>query len=199
MIFQKWCFLGACGVGLVTLFAGCGQDLGDIASSVRDTASQGVDRARQMADGAAETARDTGSRLAETAGMAGHFDLEVGEPLKTSACYVQLITLGPDRPSVLQLQSYRDAERESFPSVFFRAKVAEADYSGLVGQTIDGQLFVKFQSDTPTFSTQDGPVQVRIDTIEEQQLTGQIVAGSLTAATDGTVLPVSGTFRGSVN
>ena len=199
MISQKWCWFGVCGFGLVTLFAGCGQDLGDIASSVRDTASQGVDRARQMADGAVETARDTGSQLAETAGMAGHFDLEVGEPLKTSACYVQLITLGLERPSVLQLQSYRDAERESFPSVFFRAEVTEADFSGLVGQTIDGQLFVKFQPDAPTFSTQGGPVQVRIDAIEEQQLTGQIIAGSLTAATDGTVRPVSGTFRGNVH
>lgn len=199
MISQKWCFLVVWGFGVVMLFGGCGQDLGDIASSVRDTASQGVDRARQMADGAIETARDTGSQLAETAGMAGHFDLEVGEPLKTSACYVQLITLGPERPSVLQLQSYRDAERESFPSVFFRAEVTEADFSGLVGQTIDGQLFVKFQPDAPTFSTRGGPVQVRIEAIEEQQLTGEIIAGSLTAATDGTVRSVSGTFRGSVN
>lgn len=193
---SQTCQRGVCWFGWVVLLAGCGQDMGDIASRVRETASKGADRARQMADGAADTARDTTTQLAETAGMAGQFDLDVGEPLQTSACYVQLITLGPDRPAVLQLQSYRDAERESFPSVFLRAEVTEGDYSALVGQTFEAEMFVKPQAESATLSTRDGPIQVRIDAIDDEQLTGEILAGSLTTSTDGTARPISGTFRG---
>jgi hypothetical protein len=187
-----------CGSGLLLLVSGCGQNVGDMASSVKDAASRGVDQAKQAAGGVAETARGTSARLAEKAGLAGEFDLHVGQPLKTDACYVQLIALGPDRPAVLQLQSCRDPVRESFPSVFLRAEVAAADFPALVGQTVEAQLFVKPLPDAPTLHSRDAPVQLRIDALGEDFLSGEIIAGSLSGPGQDSPIPVSGSFRGMV-
>jgi hypothetical protein len=111
---------GAC-LALLVLVSGCGTDVSEMASSVRDAATQGLEKAKETAGDVSRSVQGAAGTLSEKAGFAGSFDLTVGEPLKASACYATCVALGPNRSGVLQVQSYRDAESESFPSVFLRA------------------------------------------------------------------------------
>jgi len=178
---------------------GCGKDVSEIASSVKDAATQGLEKAREtagdVAQSVSETAKSTAGAVGETMGMAGSFDLTVGQALKTDACYARCIVLGADRPAVLQLQSYQDAEKESFPAVFRRAQVTATDAAALAGQTVEAQLFVKRQANEDTLYTRDAPVQLKVNAIEEGLLVGEIVSGSLATAGSSETMAVSGSFR----
>lgn len=185
--------------GLLIMVAGCGDKMGDITSSVKDAAKEGMDKARTTAgkvgDRVAGAAKGAATRVEERAGLAGVFELTAGGNHKTDACYAQLIVLGQERPSVLQLRSSKDAERESFPSVFVRAEVSAADFAALVGQSLEAQLFIKPSGDAPTLFTQDAPVQMTITSIQDGVLEGRISGGSLTGAAGGSPLPATGSFR----
>jgi hypothetical protein len=189
-------------LALLVVVLGCGTDVSELASSVRDAASQGLDKAKEAAGdvsrSVADRARGAAGSLSETLGMAGSFDLVVGEPLKIDACYARCIAVGPDRPAVLQLQSYQESERESFPSAFLRAEVTAADIGGLVGQTVEAQLFVKRRQDQPTLYTRDAPVQVTIRRIEDGLLIGEISGGALSSHETAAPVAVSGSFRGLI-
>jgi hypothetical protein len=189
-------------LGLLVLVSGCGTDVSEMASSVRDAATQGLEKAKETAGDVTRNVTDTvqgaAGTLSEKAGFAGSFDLTVGEPLKAGGCYVTCVALGPNRSGVLQLQSYRDAENESFPSVFLRAAVAAPDLNSLVGQTVDAQLFVKRSLEEPTLYTRDAPVQLTIRAIEEGLLVGEIAGGSISNHGSATPTAVSGNFRGLI-
>jgi hypothetical protein len=188
---------GAC-LALLVLVSGCGTDVSEMASSVRDAATQGLEKAKETAGDVSRSVQGAAGTLSEKAGFAGSFDLTVGEPLKASACYATCVALGPNRSGVLQVQSYRDAESESFPSVFLRAPVAAPDLNSLVGQTVDAQLFVKRSLEEPTLYTRDAPVQLTIRAIEEGLLVGEIAGGSLSNHGSATPTAVSGNFRGLI-
>ena len=184
------------------LACGCDKDVSEIASSVKDAAKQGLDKARETAgdvsQSVTDSAKDAAGSLGETMGMAGSFELNVGQPLKTEACYVRCIALGADRPAVLQLQSYQHAEKESFPSVFAQATVASVDVAALSGQTVEAQLFIKPQPNAATFYTREAPVQLKITAIEEGVVIGEILGGSVCASDTSQPTPVSGRFRGVI-
>ncbi|MCL4201557.1 MAG: hypothetical protein KJ000_03630 [Pirellulaceae bacterium] len=196
-----WLVRGAslAGLALLVPFAGCGTDVSEMASSVRDAATQGLEKAKETAGDVSRSVSDTvqgaAGSLSETAGLAGSFNLTVGEPLQTGGCYATCIALGPNRPAILQLQSYRDVESESYPSVFLRASVAAPDLNSLVGQTVDAQLFVKRSLNEPTLYTRDAPVQLTIRAIEEGLLVGEIAGGSLSNHGSAAPTAVSGNFR----
>lgn len=185
-------------LALLVLVSGCGTDVSEMASSVRDAATQGLDKARETAGDVTRSVQGAAGTLSEAAGFAGSFDLTVGEPLQTGGCYATCVALGPNRSGVLQLQSYRDAQNESFPSVFLRAPVAAPDLNALVGQTVDAQLFVKRSLEEPTLYTRDAPVQLTIRAIEEGLLVGEIAGGSLSNHGSATPTAVSGNFRGLI-
>ena len=191
------------GLFLVSVaLGGCGTDVSEIASSVKDAATQGLEKAKQTAgevgQSVTETAKNAAGNLSETMGMAGDFDLQAGQPVKTDACYARCVALGQDRPAVLQLQSYQDAEHESFPSVFVQAEVIYIEPASLVGKTVEAQLFIKRQQNEPTLFTRDTPVQLKIDAIEDGLLVGQIVSGSLSSSGTSETTPVSGSFHGVI-
>lgn len=185
-------------LALLVLVSGCSTDVSEMASSVRDAATQGLDKARETAGDVTRSVQGAAGTLSEAAGFAGSFDLTVGEPLQTGGCYATCVALGPNRSGVLQLQSYRDAQNESFPSVFLRAPVAAPDLNALVGQTVDAQLFVKRSLEEPTLYTRDAPVQLTIRAIEEGLLVGEIAGGSLSNHGSATPTAVSGNFRGLI-
>jgi hypothetical protein len=98
---------------------------------------------------------------------------------------------------VLQLQSYRDAENESFPSVFLRSQVNASSPSDLIGQIVTARLFVQQDAQgSVLFSETGSPVELKIVSFEEQLLTAELVAGSLLDTATGESVAVTGKFEG---
>lgn len=185
------------------LLCGCGKDVSEIASSVKQAASEGLDQARQTAsdvsESVAEKARGATGAVSEGLGLAGDFQLNAGQPMAISGCYVTLVTPVEGGPAILQLQSYQEASQESFPSVLVRAEVTAASISELTGQTVQAQVFLKPRQDQPTLFAFDSNVQVKINGIEDEKVVGEIVAGTLSGVDEGQPpVPVSGDFRGVI-
>lgn len=174
-------------------FTGCGKKVSDIASSIKDKAA---DMAGKAKDAAQDAAQNVTGKATEALNLAGSMDLTVDAPLKTDACYVKFIPAKTGRPSVLQLQSYRDAKQESFPAALLRAQVSAADLAQLNGQTVPAELFVQGQEDGPTWSTTTDLVQLKITALDDKNLSAELVAGSLLNANTGASQAVKGVFKG---
>jgi hypothetical protein len=106
-----------------------------------------------------------------------------------------LVGLPGGRPSVLQLQSYRDAAQESFPSALVRAQVSASTVAELKGQTVPAELFVQPQKDGPTWSTRGELVQLKIVSVEAKTLTAEIAGGALIHDGTGASQAVKGTLQ----
>ncbi|NLF70643.1 MAG: hypothetical protein GX575_16550 [Candidatus Anammoximicrobium sp.] len=180
--------------------AGCGKSVSDIASSVKDAASQGVqsvkDTAQQMSQDVAGTARGMTDKAAQGLALAGSMQLTLDQPLQVSACYASFSPFPSAGAGVLQLQSYRDAQQESFPSVFVRASCSSAALAELTGQTLAAQMFVQPQQNGPVWSAIAEPVQLKITAVDKTELKAEIVGGSLANSGTGAAQAVTGTFQG---
>ncbi len=197
---QSRCILGSISLVLAVTAAGCGKSVSDLASSVKDAASEGMqsvkDKAQQVGQDVADKARGMTDKAAETLEMAGTMQLKIDQPLQVSACYASFSRVQAAGVGVLQLQSYRDAPQEAFPSVFVRASCSSATLADLAGQTLAAQMFVQAQENGPVWSATDQPVQLKITAVEEKQLKAEIVSGSLAHSGTGATQAVSGTFEG---
>jgi hypothetical protein len=164
----------------ISLSGGCGKSVTEIASSVKDATTKGLEQAKETASQVGQTvteqAQNVTGQVQEGLALAGTMTVNMGGPLQTQACYVTLVPAAGGRPAVLQLQSYQDEQQESFPSVFARATVPAAGLSELAGQT--------------------SPIQLKIHNVDEKQVAGEILAGALADAATGQTQPVSGTFQG---
>ena len=155
------------------------------------TATETVDQAKAVADSAAGKAK-------ETLQLSGKMEVTIDAPLTTAACYAKFVpAVGDQGQSILQLQSYRDAASESFPSVFLRASINAESAAALVGQTVDMQMYAQAVPSGPIwFSRREMPVRVQIVSVDQQQIVGQIVEGELQRATGGEPLAVTGQVSG---
>jgi hypothetical protein len=188
------------GAMMVAWAVGCGDvSLSDLASSVKEAATEGVDQAKQAATEAAEEVKqDITESVSETPVVVGNADITLDTPIPFSACFAKFVHSKSGRPSVLQLQTYPDAERESFPSVFVRAQVSAASLAELAGQTVAAQMFVQPQQDEATWATTSDLVQLKVTSVDETMLSAEIVDGSLFNTATGTVQPVKGTLNGAL-
>lgn len=182
------------------LVAGCDTDVGELASSVKEAASEGVDKVSEtVSETAAEvqdTVQDATDTVSEGVGLAGSIDMTLDSPTQVGACYAKFVQPASSRPGVFQLQSYRDAADESFPSVFVQAQVSAATVAELTGQTLPAQMFVQSTQDGPTWHTETDPVQIRIGAVEDELVSAEIVGGALVNAATGASQPIQGTFSG---
>jgi predicted small secreted protein len=185
---------------LAATAAGCGKSVSDLASSVKDAASQGVqsvqDTAQQVGKDVVTKAQGMTDKASQTLELAGSIQLTIDKPLQISACYANFSHLETAAAGVLQLQSYRHAQQESFPSVFVRAPCSSAKLSELSGQTLAAQMFVQPEQNGPVWSATAQPVQLKITAVEDKQLKAEIVGGSLANSSTGTTQAVTGTFQG---
>ena len=186
---------------LVSITAGCGgKSVSDLASSVKDAASQGVqsvkDTAQQVSKDVSGTAQGVTDKASQAVELAGTMKLTIDQPLVISACYASFSRLKAAGVGVLQLQSYRDAQHESFPSVFVRAQCSAGTLAELAGQTIGAQMFVQPQQDGPLWTATVQPVQLKITAIEGKVLKAEIAGGSLTQSATGASQAVTGAFEG---
>ena len=122
--------------------------------------------------------------------------LTIDQPLQISACYASFSHLKAAGAGILQVQSYREAEQESFPSVFVRATCSAATLAELAGQTLAAQMFVQPQQNGPIWAATTQPIQLKIASVDEKQLKAEIVSGNLANSGTGATLAVTGSFQG---
>jgi hypothetical protein len=181
------------GVGVflaaLLLLAACSKEkLGELADKAKQAVAEGADAAREKAAAVTDTAK-------EQLALAGSCELALDSPLTISACYFSLIPQGSERPAVLQLRSYRDAGpgQESQPSFLLQSQVKAASVSELVGQTVSGQLFVQRASDAPVWFCAPGDqVDLKVISVDGQQMTLEIAGGSLRNSQTSTNQTVTG-------
>ncbi len=134
-------------------------------------------------------------------------ELNVGEIVKTTDCQGQLLTFSGERPSVLMVKSYVDATQETFPSAMLQAHVTADEPASLVGQTLKAEIYLMQSgaSSAPDVSAAGGTVwhtppgelaDVKITSIDNQRITGEVVAGMLINVQSGVRQPVTGKFTG---
>jgi len=130
---------------------------------------------------------------------AHHAPAKVASNEKSTACYA-IFTPGSDgRNSVLALQSYKTAEREVFPSFYIHAQVSAASLTDLAGQTVPAQMYLKSTAPGPTlFTPSDAPLQLKILTVSETEVTAEIVSGTLTSSADNRASDIAGKFTAVV-
>jgi hypothetical protein len=162
---------------LLALVAGCGGGQ-DVVESVKQTASQ----VQQTVTSTVDTAQ---TKTKEQLNLVGSSELTLDVPLKTPSCYATFTPATAGRSSVLTLQSYRTADKESFPSFYVHAAVSAASLTELPGQTVPAQMFVKPAADAASwYTTPEQPVQLKIVSIENQQVVAEVASGAL-QRTDG--------------
>lgn len=194
-------------VAQLVAIIGCGgKSVSEIAGSIRDAARQGADQVTKSVGEAAGQVQQEITQKAENVtdaaggelGLAGKIELTVDAPLQTKACFARFIPSQVGRPSILQLQSYRDSQRESFPSVFARAQIPTGGLAELKGQTVAAQLFLQSESNGPTWYSKSAPVQLKITAIDSKLLTAEIAGGALYNTASGATQAVKGTFQGAL-
>ena len=181
---------------ILAVFAvGCSkEDLTGALDKAKGAVAEGTAKAKQVVQENVET---TTQQVQEQLNLAGSFDLTAGEPLKTNACYVSLIPQGAGRPTVLQLQSYRDADRDSPPFVFLQAHVQANSIADLVGEPLSARLFVQRDAQGPIlFSDVSTPIEFEITSVEEQQVSAKLTNAVLRDTATGAEIPVTGSMTG---
>ncbi|HRX79053.1 MAG TPA: hypothetical protein P5307_08320 [Pirellulaceae bacterium] len=180
---------------LAIIAVGCSkEDLTGALDKAKNAVSENATKAKDAVQAKMES---TTEQVQEQLNLAGSIELTAGDVVKTDACYVSLIPQGAGRPTVLQLQSYRDAERESFPSVFLQAHVQANSITELVGEPLAARLFVQRVAEGPIlFSDVDAPVELKITAIENNLVSAQLTGSKLRDTTTGAEIPVTGSISG---
>ncbi len=180
---------------LAIIAAGCSKE--DLTGALDKAKNAVTDSAAKAKDVVEEKMASTTDQVQQTLNLAGSIELTAGAPIKTDACYVSLIPQGSGRPTVLQLQSYRDADGESFPSVFLQAHVQANSITELIGEPLAARLFVQREAQGPVlFSDAATPIELKITAIEDQVVSATLTGAALRDTTTGAEIPVTGSVTG---
>jgi hypothetical protein len=181
------CLLVAAGIAL----SGCSAD------EAKKLLDKGIEQVQKLPETVTKEGGKAGDQVQEQLGLAGNIHLSLSPELNKSACYVKFVPATGGRPSVLQLQSYRAADQESFSSVFLQAQVTATSLAELAGQSVQAQLFVQPQSGGPVwFTDREHPVELKIAAIDEKLLTAEFTGGSLQSTDGAAAAGVAGKFSG---
>jgi hypothetical protein len=146
-------------------------------------------------DAAKNTVNQTVETVKQEANLAGSMDLSTSPPLATSACYATLVVTGGERPNVLQLASYKDADLERFPSMFIKANVKANSLQELVGQSLQAEFYAQAVENGTAWHTRTGsPASVTISAVDETSLTAVCNGVKLINAETGEETTVNGKF-----
>lgn len=173
----------------LALATGCGTK---VAETVQQTASQ----VQKTVTNTVDTAQ---TEVKEQLQMVGSSELTIdpAAPVKTPSCYATFTPATGGRESVLALQSYRAADKEAFPSFYLQASVAQASVHDLAGQTVPAVMYVKTAADAPTWHTPTSQtVQLKIVSVENQQVTAEVVGGTLVGTDGKETMTAAGKFVG---
>ncbi len=180
---------------------GCGgQSVSDLASSVKDAATQGVqsvkDTAQQVSQDVTGAAQNVTDKASQTLELAGTMKLTVDQPVEIPACYASFSRVDAAGAGVLELKSYRDAQGESQPSVLVHAPCSVNTLTELTGQTLAAQMFLQPEADGPLWTATTQPVSLKITAIDGKRIRAELAGGSLTHSATGASQSVTGVFEG---
>ncbi len=115
---------------------------------------------------------------------------------RTGACYAQLLSAGSTGAAVLQLTTYEQAEAETFPSLFLRARVSAASWADLAGQQLEAELFAQLRPDDSVWhSDPQHPVILHIAAVDDQRIEGTFQGGPVGNSRNRQQRKISGSFR----
>ena len=186
------------------LLAGCGK------ANLEDMVDQGMKQVSDGMEGVKDNVQDlrsdvgqqvkqqlnkTQDAVNQQVGRAGSMTLQLRPPLEVNACFARFIRFQDGRPSVVQFQSYRDAESETFPSVFIRAITQVASPAELNGVTLEASMFVQREEGGPVLHT-SSPLQLQIVQVDDQQVVAKILGGSLDTTDGKDTVSVTGQLEG---
>jgi hypothetical protein len=180
---------------LLPLLVACSKE--DVNSLVEKTKQTVSDTAAKTTETVKDKIDDATAVAKEKLQLSGKCELQCGGPVATPACFARLITFEDGRPSVLQLQSYRDFSEESFPSVYVHAQVTASQPSELNGISVSAQAFVQSQAQGAIWYTDpDNPVQIKVNSVIDGLVNVEFVSGKLLNSNDATTQTVSGRIEG---
>jgi hypothetical protein len=171
-----------CAVMIIFLsFGGCSKDeITKLADQVKEATVEKIDQLEKVAPILPKT---------------GEIQLTIDVPTQSRTGYASLVQVETGRPSVLQIRSYVDPARETFPAIFFQGLVPADSAASLAGKTVTGRLFIQSTAGAPVWFNEDNSsVQLTIQSLEETEIVGSFSAGTLTNS-DGKSSSFSGSFR----
>ncbi len=181
-----------CGL-LGAVLTGCSEETrSELTEQLKQSADAVAQKAEQVSEAASEqavAATERATAIVDATEM--QFQLDAPEPIVTDGCFSEWLTFSDGRPSVLQLRSYSESERETFPAVFLRA-IVPGTTAVPYGQTVPAKLFVQATAGGPIFYTPDDQL-VELSIGEQGQTTAAtVVGGSLFRSDNGAAIPATG-------
>jgi hypothetical protein len=123
----------------------------------------------------------------------------MGQTVDAKTCFASLTRLPGSRPVVLQLTSYADPQRETFPSVLIWAEVPSHQPDSLAGQRVKAQIYVQTKADGPVWQAAPGDsIELNITKAGAQEFAGEIASGKLVSSDGGDGVELKGTFGGAL-
>jgi len=165
--------------------AGCGEKLQDLKQTVTEKVGQVVEKA----EGAVQKVEQ------KVAPQPEGIELDAGGALRAEACYATLTQVRAGEPAILQLSTFEQGKRETYPSVYVRAEVSAASLADLQGKKLQAQVYLQNKADGPIWQTPvGGHVELTVLTATPDRITCELIQGQLVNAADGSTLPIKGKF-----
>jgi hypothetical protein len=162
--------VASCTLAIVPL-VGCG---GSTSAEVAKAATTKVQAAVEQVQ---ETA-------AQASGISdGSVELTIDGPLKIDKCFARFTPKGATRPAVVQLMTYEDPASEDFPSLLLWARGDAVSATELVGQTLEGYLYVQRSHSGGLWSSSNlEPIAVKVLEADLLSVTCEIADAKVTRA-----------------
>ena len=210
---REWIFAaGGWLVGSVALCAcllpaGCGKP--DLDKMV----DQGLQQVSERMEGVKEEAQDVRNRVerqvSEQLGRAkdtvnaqvgegGRVQLQLEPALEVNTCFAEFLRFPDARRSVVQFRTYREAETETFPSVFVRCLTQATDPAELSGVTLEAENFVQREAGGEVLYTR-APAQLAISQVDERLIVARILGGTLQRSGSNETVSVTGEVEGRLD
>jgi len=172
---------------LLLATGGCGS------KELEDLAAQ----AKQKVSEAQKSVESTAKKLpgAISSVVAGDIKLTLDGPLNSTTCAARFTPPKDGRAGLFQIGTSVDDGPRSFPAVYLHAPTDAATLQALVGQTVQGQLFVAKSEASGHFQSPDEkPVSLQIVKVENNVVTCQLQSAELTGIDQPRTVPVSGSL-----
>lgn len=187
-----------CSFFLNVLGGGCSsKDLEDLAAK----AKAGVDQAKEKVSEAQKSVESTATKLpgAVASITAGDIKLTLDAPLASSTCAARFTPPKDGRSGLFQIGTSVETGPRSYPAVYLHAPTDAATLQALVGQSVQGQLFIAKAESTGHFQSPDEkPVTLQILKVENKVVTCQLQSAELRCLDQPKSVPVSGSLIGAV-
>lgn len=179
---------------LLIASSGCGsKELEDLAAQ----AKQGVEQAKQKVSEAQKSAQSLPGAVAAL--TKGDIKLVLDTPVNASTCAARFTPPKDGRAGLFQIGTSVSTGPKSYPAVYLHAPTEATDLQSLVGQTVQGQLFIAKAEKTGHFQSPDEkPVSVQIVKVENNVVTCQIQGAELAGIDQTQTVPVSGQMTGAI-